>query len=66
MERDLTTSEVAERLQVSRRTVQRMVVRGEFPNAYQLPGGKQQPYLIPVVDVEQYEEKRRQIGWQGV
>jgi len=53
----LSTSQIAERLGVTRRTVNRLVERGEFPNARKLGGGRNSAYLIPEPDVLAYEKK---------
>jgi excisionase family DNA binding protein len=55
----LSVTQVAEQLNVTTRTVERMVKRGEFPGAYKLPG-ETAPYLIPREAVERYLEKKRQ------
>ncbi len=56
----LTTRQVAERLEVTLRTVQRWVDIGRFPGAYRLdPDANRSPYLIPVADVEAFEERRQ-------
>ena len=54
----LSVSQVAEQLNVTTRTVERMVKRGDFPRAYKLPG-ETAPYLIPREAVESYLEKKR-------
>jgi len=51
--RDLTTSEVAERLGITPRAVRGLIQRGHFPNARKLPGASN-PHLIPLPDVEDY------------
>lgn len=55
--RDLTTAEVAERLEISARAVRGLIKRGRFPNAQKLPGSSN-PYLIPISDVDHYLEVR--------
>jgi excisionase family DNA binding protein len=56
----LSTSQVAERLGVNARTVQRWAAAGRFPGAYRLdPDAKKSPYLIPEGDVEAFEERRK-------
>jgi excisionase family DNA binding protein len=59
--RPLNTSDVAERLGVDVRTVQRWIAAGRFPGAYRVdPQGSRSPYLIPENDVVAFEERRKQ------
>ncbi len=55
--RELTTSEVAERLGIMPISVRGLIKRGHFPNKRKLPG-KTSTYLIPNSDVEQYIAER--------
>ncbi len=56
----LSTGQVAERLGVDPRTVQRWVAAGRFPGAYRLdPDAKQSPYVIPSSDVTAFEARRQ-------
>lgn len=54
----LTTTEAAERLGVSRVTINEWIDKGFFPNAYKLSGQAKSPYRIPVSDIETFEAKR--------
>jgi excisionase family DNA binding protein len=56
----LTVRQVAEMLDVTTRTVQRMVRRGDFPGAYQLPGGSHSTFVIPKSDLDAYLAAREQ------
>ena len=50
---DLTTAELAEKLEIHRTSVFGLIHRGRFPNARKLPG-KTTTYLIPYSDYESY------------
>lgn len=52
----LSVPELAERWRVSRGTIQTLLKKGEFPNAWR--AGTRQ-YRIPLRDVEAYERKTR-------
>lgn len=55
----LTTKEVADRLGVTPRAVQKWIGQGKFPNAYKLdPDGATSPYRVPENDVVSFEERR--------
>ncbi len=63
---DITTAEVADKLERSTDAVLGLIKRGHFPTARKLPG-KTTTYLIPLSDVEAYlavrearKQKRRQ------
>jgi len=56
----LSAAQVAERLGVTRRTVARLYLRGEFPNAYRLGDHPTAPLAIPEKDVIAYEKKLAQ------
>lgn len=55
-ERLLSTSEVAERLEVTRRQAQRLAQRGRFPRAFRVGT----TWVVPEGDVEDLEKKRRE------
>jgi predicted site-specific integrase-resolvase len=56
----LTAALAAERLGVSTRTIHRWAADGFFPGAYKLnPAIKNSPLVIPAVDVEVFEQKRK-------
>jgi len=56
----LTTKQVAQRLGVSKRTVNNLVNRGRFPGAYKLdPDSVNSPWLIPTKEVEAFEDRRK-------
>lgn len=55
----LTSTQAAERLGVSRMTINKWINDGQFPNAYKLSGSGQSPYRIPEADVEAIEARRR-------
>lgn len=58
--KDLTVEQVANRLNVTPRTVQNMIRRGSLPHAYRLdPTTDHSPYRVPVSDVEMIEQARR-------
>ena len=50
---DLTTAEMAERLEISSRAVLGLIKRGRFPNARKLPAVNG-TYLTPLSDLESY------------
>ncbi len=53
------TTEAAERLGGSPRTITRWVKSGRFPNAFKVyPDADNSPYMIPVSDIEAIEGKR--------
>jgi len=54
---DLTTAQVADKIERSTDAALGLIHRGHFPNARKLPG-KTATYLIPVSDVEHYLEVR--------
>jgi excisionase family DNA binding protein len=60
---ELTTSEVAERLEISSEAVRGLILRGRFPNVRKLPKFNG-TYLIPLSDLENYlpirEARKRQ------
>jgi hypothetical protein len=59
--RVLTAALTAERLSVSTRTIRRWAADGFFPGAYTLnPALRDSPLIIPVEDVEAFEQKRRE------
>ena len=53
----LSTTEVAERLGVTRRTVTRLIERGEFPHARKIGKGNTSAYIIPEPDLLAYQKK---------
>jgi excisionase family DNA binding protein len=56
----LTTGQVAERLGVTARTIERWLARRVFPGAYRTdPGNPNAHWRIPVHDVRRLEEQRR-------
>ena len=55
----LTTAQTAARFGVTTRTVLNWIEAGRFPHAYKT-GPETTTYLIPLQDVIQLEEKRRQ------
>ena len=59
----LNTSQVAERLGVTERTITRWVIDNYFPGAFKLnPNAEKSAYVIPVSDVEAFEAKRNSRG----
>jgi transcriptional regulator with XRE-family HTH domain len=64
VEKQLSVSEVAERLGVTPRTVVRWIRdKVAFPNAYQKnPHLKTSPFVIPLEDVKELEDQRRVRG----
>lgn len=52
----LTVRQVAERLNISRNTVIRMIARGELPGARKLggPGTGRKEWRIPTEDIDRY------------
>ena len=52
----LTVRQVAERLNISRNTVLRMIARGVFPGARKLggPGKGRKEWRIPTEDIDRY------------
>ena len=51
----MTVAEVAQRMQVTTRTIHRLIERGHFPGAHKIdPTRKRSPYRIPKVDVETF------------
>jgi len=57
---NLSTTEVADRLDVHRNTVISWIRKGYFPNARKVGLGKNSPYVIPESDVTEFEEMRDQ------
>lgn len=57
-EKLLTTGQAADRLGVSRVTINKWIDQGLFPHAYKLSGLKQSPYRIPETDVIDFETRR--------
>ena len=55
MEKLLSASQVAQRLGVHTRTVQRMCRRGDLPNAFKVSNA----WLIPQRDVDNYINKQK-------
>ena len=55
----LTTSQAAQRLGVTPKTINDWIDRGLMPNAYKLNGFGKSPYRIPEGDVEAIEQRRR-------
>lgn len=65
VENYISTSEAAERLGVTQRTIARWVSKGCFPGAIKVnPQFKHSPYLIPVSAIEEFEASR-EIGTEG-
>ena len=64
MENAFSVAEVAERLGVTPRTVVRWIrEKIAFPNAYQKnPFIKTSPFVVPLADLEDFEQKRRTGG----
>jgi excisionase family DNA binding protein len=59
MAQHLSVTQVAQRLSVTPRTIQKWIADGQFPNAYKLnPSGINSPYRIPEKDVQQFEARR--------
>jgi predicted site-specific integrase-resolvase len=57
----MRTTEAAERLGVSTRTITRWVERGYFPGAFKVnPEADNSPYMIPLSAIEALERKRRE------
>ena len=54
----LTSVQVAQRLGVTRKTINRWIERGEFPNARRKSPVRKSNYLIPVADVVDFERRR--------
>jgi len=61
----LKTKDVADRLGISQRTVQRMINRGSFPNAKKLDPNLKSIYLIPEKDFETLFKKQASGGKAG-
>lgn len=62
----IRTTEAAERLNVSPRTVIRWIEQGKFPGAFQVnPDAENSPYLIPENAVEAYQKRQRGEGDAG-
>lgn len=60
-DRDWRPAEVAKRLRVSRKTIQRWLDAGRFPNAYPLdPANPRSEMRIPDNDVIAIEQQREQ------
>jgi excisionase family DNA binding protein len=59
MSEHLTVAQIAKLLRVTTRTVNNIIKRGEFPNAYQIPGGRTSPFLVPKSDLEVYLKEKR-------
>lgn len=58
----ISTSEAAERLRVSPRTIARWIRRGCFPGAIKVnPNFKNSPFIIPIPAIEEFEKKRELI-----
>lgn len=57
----LTIQETAARLQVSAKTVRRMITRGELPGAHKAPmtTGKGEQWLVPVAALDSPQVKQR-------
>jgi excisionase family DNA binding protein len=55
--RFLSSGEVALRLGVSPRTIQRWIKGGKFPNSYRLGASTRAPYLIPQRDLAAHLER---------
>ncbi len=55
----ISAVDAAKRLGVSAMTIRRMIRAGEFPNAYKSrPLAKTSPYIIPLSDIEAFEQQR--------
>ena len=54
----LSTTQLADRLEVHRNTVINWIRKGYFPNARKIGLGKNSPYVIPESDVTAFEEQR--------
>jgi hypothetical protein len=60
-DRVLTAALAAQKLGVSTRTIHRWTAAGFFPGAYKLnPALENSPLVIPVADIEEFEQKRRE------
>jgi excisionase family DNA binding protein len=55
----MTVTETAKALGLTGRTVLRYIHKGVFPGAYQLPGGDNMPWLIPVEAVKNFTKPER-------
>jgi len=62
----LRTKEVAKRLGISQRTVQRMVKRGSFQNAIRIDPKSKSIYLIPETDVELLISEQKVVSVQDL
>jgi excisionase family DNA binding protein len=51
--KELTTSEIAERLGITPLAIRGLIKRGHFPNFRKLPGASN-PYLVPQSDLDTY------------
>jgi excisionase family DNA binding protein len=57
---ELTVTQAADRLKVSRRTIHNWIAKGYFPNAYKLdPHTANSHYRIPETDIQALEQQRR-------
>lgn len=54
----LSTKQVAERLNVTQKTIQRWIKAGEFPNARRKRPVPLSPFQIPESDVIAFEQRR--------
>ena len=55
-----TAQEAADRLQVTKRTMQNWLRQGLFPGAYkQRPGSPTSPYRVPESDLARFEKQRQ-------
>ncbi len=60
-EETYTTEEVAEILNVTKRTVRNLIKRGRFPNAFRTdPEIPKSHHRIPASDVERFLERQRE------
>jgi hypothetical protein len=57
----LSTSEAAQRLMVTTRTILHWIDLGFFPGSFKVnPRAKNSPYLIPVSAIENFEQERKE------
>jgi excisionase family DNA binding protein len=62
-EKLLTTTKVAEELNVTVVSVQRWIRQGHFPGAHKIGLGRNSPYRIPKVALEEFKEKQKAGRW---
>ena len=61
MSKVFSVKEAAERLGVTRRTINHWIRQGQFPGVYKLnPNARNSPYRIPESDIAALEERRQE------